>query len=101
MKKQIIVIGIILLSIGMSSGCIGSVKFIEDSRLSAIADSIPPPFNVTDNMSVSYSTIIEVKKNNWYSVDVHVEYFDAPWNDKWWGTLWFKEDGSYHFIQKH
>jgi len=98
-KKIVILVCLLLLSVGLLSGCYES-KYTEDPKLLKIANSIFPPFNVTSNMTFRYSDIIEIEKHDWYSIDVYVEYYDEPWRDRWWGVMWFNEKGDYHFIKR-
>jgi len=98
-KKIILMISLMLILVGLMSGCIGQ-KFTEDAELLKIANSIPPPFNITDNMTFRYGKVISIEKNNWYKIDVYIEYLDTPWINSWWGSMWFKEDGTHHFIKR-
>ena len=98
-KKIVLLVCMLLLSVGLLSGCFSSI-FTEDPKLLKIANSISPPFNVTSNMTFRYSYVLRIEKNDWYTADVYVEYDDAPWLDNWWGVLWFNEKGDYHFIER-
>ena len=100
MNKKIVLLScMLLLSVGLLSGCVGN-NWTEDPKLLKIANTIPPPFNVTSNMTVEYSYVIGIEKNGWYTTDIRVEYDNAPWKNSWWGVLWFKENGDYHFIER-
>jgi len=98
-KKIVLLICMLLLSVGLLSGCIGS-SYTEDSKLIKVTKSFPPPNNITENMTFEIYPYFRIEKDGWYSGDVYIEYIDEPWKDKWWGSVWFKKDGSYHYVER-
>jgi len=99
MKKQIIIIGVVIILIGLLSGCFGESPITDEEEIISFAKAIDIGINETENMTLNYSHFANKQNNGWYTISVYLNYVNEPWRNKWYGTLWFKMDGSNYLEQ--